>query len=157
MLAGLALFSPLGDQDDTLSQLVDHRLPVLFLVLVAWAAYRQALRYVGSESSRRASAEEAARLEGVSLATSALRHHLGNKLAVAVGHSELLAEDPRLPPDLETQANKILTSAMAAAETVRKLDQQLVRVQVDSSVAGPPLLDVDASTGPLPDAPSQGS
>ena len=58
----------------------------------------------------------------------------------------MLADDPRLPPDLKAQAHNVLSSAMAAAAVVHKLDKQLARIEVDRSVAGPAVLDVDAST-----------
>ena len=88
----------------------------------------------------------ARRIEGVQLAFRTLRHHLGNRLAITVGYSDMLAEDPRLPEDLGEHAAKIASSARAAIETVDKLQRQIVRVRLDASTAGPPLLDVDAST-----------
>jgi len=81
-----------------------------------------------------------------------MRHHLGNKLGAAVGYSELLVGDPRLPHELEEQAQKIMASALAAVETVDKLQERIVRVELDASLAGPPLLDVDASTAVDPPA-----
>jgi hypothetical protein len=63
-----------------------------------------------------------------------------------VGHAELLVDDPRLPTELRTQAQLIATSAMSAAEVVRRLDDDLASVSVDSKVAGPSLLDVERST-----------
>jgi hypothetical protein len=91
---------------------------------------------------------EAARLEGARLALRTLRHVVANKLAVVVGHGELLADDPRLPPDLQDRAKQMLTSATTAAEMVQRLDEHLVQVHVDSNVGGPPLLDVERSTSP---------
>jgi len=91
---------------------------------------------------------EAARLEGARLALRTLRHVVANKLAVVVGHGELLADDPRLPPDLHDRAAQMVTSATAAAELVQRLDEHLTQVQVDSSVEGPPILDVERSTTP---------
>jgi hypothetical protein len=91
---------------------------------------------------------EAARLEGARLALRTLRHVVANKLAVVVGHGELLVDDPRLPPDLQDRAKQMLTSATAAAEMVQRLDEHLVQVHVDSSAGGPPLLDVERSTTP---------
>jgi hypothetical protein len=89
---------------------------------------------------------EHVRLEGTRLALRTIRHIVANRLAVVVGQSELLADDPRLPPELHAQANRIVDSAMSAAETLQRLDERLVQVHVDSSVAGPPVVDVDRST-----------
>ena len=91
-------------------------------------------------------AEAEVRLEAVALTVRTIKHQLGNKLAVTVGYSEMLAEDPRLPPDLQAHAQQALTSAMAAADVVHRLDTELVRVEIDASTAGPPVLDITAST-----------
>ena len=42
----------------------------------------------------------------------------------------------------------MVISATAAAELVQQLDEQLAQVQVDSTVEGPPILDVERSTAP---------
>jgi hypothetical protein len=89
---------------------------------------------------------EHARLEGARLALRTIRHMLGNKLAIVVGYSELLADDPRLPPDLRARASQIATSAMNAADDLHRFDDGLVRLHVDNTVAGPGLLDVERST-----------
>jgi signal transduction histidine kinase len=122
----------------------------------AWAAYRLLALYVRAEREREATTAEAARLEGVTLAARTVRHHLANRLAVTVGFSEMLADDPRLPDELGEQARKIMTSATAAVETVDRLQGPITRVQLDSSVAGPALLDLDASTAvePAPTRPA---
>jgi len=99
-----------------------------------------------SEDGRDTDLAVVARRDGVALAVNTVQHHIGNKLAVTVGHSEMLADDPRLPPDAREQANKALASAMAAADVMHQLAHQLVRVELDTNVAGPALLDVDAST-----------
>jgi hypothetical protein len=106
--------------------------------------------YVRSQNRRETELTHAARLDGVMLAANAFHHHIGNKLAVAVGYSEMLAEDPRLPTEVQEQAQKVLTSALAAAAVVHKLDKEVVRIELDSRVAGPQLLDVDASTDKKP-------
>jgi hypothetical protein len=111
----------------------------------AWATYRSISAYLSSEDGRAAELVAAARLDGVRLTANTVRHHIGNKLAVTVGYSEMLADDPRLPPDAQEQANKILTSAVAVVDVVRQLDEQLAYIVVDTSVAGPPLLDLNAS------------
>ena len=120
--------------------------PLVGLLLFwAWAAYHLISHDIRAEHRRQGAATEAARLDGASLAARTVRHHVGNKLAVAVGYSEMLADDPRLPMELEDQAQMIMTSAMAAAETVNKLQQPIVRLELDSAVAGPALLDINAS------------
>jgi hypothetical protein len=86
------------------------------------------------------------RLEGAQLALRTVRHVVSGRLAVVVGHSELLADDPRLPPDLRARAAQIATSAMAAAAVLRTLDDRLVDIHLDPTVAGPTVLDVDRST-----------
>jgi len=118
----------------------------LLFLFCAWAVYWRVVQYLRGEPERQARVSEAARIEGVTLATRTVRHHLGNKLAVAAGYGQLLAEDPRLPHELEEHARRIVSSAFAAVETVDKLQADIVRVQLDDNLAGPPLLDVDACT-----------
>lgn len=84
-------------------------------------------------------------LLNMSIVMNTLRHHLGNKLAVTVGYGELVAEDPRLPEDLREHAEKTVTSAHAAADSLRMVEAQLVNAQVESSVKGPLLLAIGAS------------
>jgi len=115
-------------------------------LLCIWLPFRLVTRYVGGERLREEQLADAARIEGATLANRTVRHHVANKLAAAVGYTELLADDPRLPEELEAHAHKIMASAMAAAETIDKLQRRIVRVQLDTSVAGPPLLDVDSSS-----------
>jgi hypothetical protein len=122
--------------------------PLVIMLVCAWSMYRRVLLYVRGEHHRRAEIAEAARLEGATLTARTLRHHLANKLAVAVGHSEMLADDPRLPEDLGQQAHRIMTSAAAAVDAVDKLQHDILHIQLDTRVAGPPLLDLDASTRP---------
>ena len=114
-------------------------------VVCAWATYCLVLRYLRGERYRQQMLEEAARIEGATLATRTLRHHLGNKLNVAAGYSEILADDPRLAPELGEHAHKILASALAAVAAMDALEQPLLRIQLDASVAGPALLDVPVS------------
>jgi signal transduction histidine kinase len=131
----------------------DFGRPLLAAVFLfcAWAAYRLVSRYVRAERERQARVAERARLDGVALGLRSVRHHLGNRLAAAAGYSEMLADDPRLPDDLEEQAEKIRRNALAAVNTVDKLQRGITRVQLDASVAGPLLLDVDGSiAGPDP-------
>jgi signal transduction histidine kinase len=118
---------------------------VLFLLYLL-AIYRAVAHYARDERQRAVELWEIARIEGSTLATRTIRHHLGNKLGVVVGYSELLAEDPRLPGELRVHAQKIVANAIAAVETVGKLREDLERIELDHAVAGPALLDMSAST-----------
>jgi signal transduction histidine kinase len=100
------------------------------------------------ERTRKARLSESARREGAALAARAVRHHLANKLAVTVGYSEVLADDPRLPHDLAELAERIKASALSAAEAVHRLKGTVLRVQLDTRLSGPTMLDLDASIGP---------
>jgi len=145
--AAVVLFNWSPVSDSLASEL--GQLAVLAVLLAsAYASYRVLKTHVTSENHRASALMETARLEGVSLATATLRHHIANKLAVAVGYSEMLADDPRLPSELHVEANMIYTSAMAASDIVHQLHEQLSSVQLDMTVAGPSLLDVAASTAP---------
>jgi hypothetical protein len=116
------------------------------ILLAVWESYRSIGAYIRTADRREAELADAARREGVSLAANTLQHHIGNKLAVTVGFGEMLLDDPRLPPDVQALARKVLSSAMAAAAVIHKLDKNLVRIKLDRSVTGPEVLDVDAST-----------
>jgi signal transduction histidine kinase len=118
-------------------------------VLATLASYRGIATYIRTADRHQSELLDAARLHGVTLAVNTIRHHLGNKLGVVVGYSELLADDLRLPADAREQATKVLSSAMAAAEVVRKLDRQLTGVQLDTRVVGTRVLDLDAVEGPV--------
>ncbi len=61
---------------------------------------------------------------------------MGNKLAAAVGYSELLADDLRLPQELELHAHKIIASAMAAAETIDIEAEDEDESEVDPNIDG---------------------
>jgi hypothetical protein len=116
------------------------------ILLTVSASYRRIAAYIRAADRREAELTNAARRDGANLAVNTLQHRIGNKLAVTVGYSEMLLDDARLPSDLQAQAQKVLSSAMDAAEVVHKLDSQLTRIEVDHEVAGPEVLDVEAST-----------
>jgi hypothetical protein len=145
LLAGVVLIIPVV-MDRSFNWDLGQRLALAILVISAFAMYHLLLRHVRSSAEREEALAEAARLDGATLATHTVQHHIGNRLAVAVGWSEMLADDPRLPAELHEEANRILTSAMEAANVTQRLGRDLVRVKVDTSSAGPPLLDLDAST-----------
>ena len=119
-----------------------HGFAIGLILLGSYATYRRVRGYLHAEADRDRAVAKEARLQGVALAANTFRHHLGNKLAITVGYSEMLADDPRLPTDIHEQAEKILSSAMAAAETMHALDAGLVDVQLDTTVAGPQLLNL---------------
>jgi signal transduction histidine kinase len=148
ILAGIVLLSSVAHHTaEPAMESAALQLMVLALVLLGgWATYRSISAYLSTVDRRAAELVDAARQDGVKLAANTLRHHIGNKLAVTVGYSEMLADDARLPPDAQEQANKVLTSAVAVVEVVRQLDEQLALIVVDSSLAGPALLDLNAST-----------
>jgi PAS domain S-box-containing protein len=82
---------------------------------------------------------ERSRLEGVLLAARTAQHALNNQLALTVGYTDVLAADPRLPPDLREVAQEALNGAQAAVETVQQL-QQITRLdEVDRAGPGPVL------------------
>jgi hypothetical protein len=131
-----------------LFELVDARLSGLMsLVFIAsaWALYHLNAQYVRAETERQYRLEVSARVEGLRLAARTLRHHLANRLGVTVAHIEILADDPRLPEDLVQHAQQAIASVKAAVEVVDKFDGEIVRAQLDSTVAGPLLLDIDSS------------
>jgi hypothetical protein len=116
-------------------------------LLSVFTAYRGLMTYVQDERVRQASAAEKALRDGAHLAVTTLRHHIGNKLAVTVGYGELLADDPRLPPDAQEQALKAAKSAKAAAEAMHRFSERPVTVELDTTTAGPPILDANAWAG----------
>jgi hypothetical protein len=113
---------------------------------ICGATYVLVRVHISRAQTRQARLRESARSEGVQLSARTLRHQLANKLAPAVGYSEILADDPRLPHDLEQQAQQIRASAIAAVEALDKFQHEILRVELDETVSGPSLLDVDAST-----------
>jgi len=124
------------------------RVAAMAIVLLAVSeSYRLIAAYIRGEDQRNTELADDARRSGVALAVNTLQHHIGNKLGATVGYSEMLVDDPRLPPDLRALARNALTSATAAAAVVHKLDQRLAAIELDHSVVGPAdVLDVDAST-----------
>src|SRR5437870_12809877 len=83
-----------------------------------------------------------ARLDGVRLAARTLEHHLTNHLTLTVGYAELIAEDPELPERLRDMAHKVLESAQAAVESVRRLRKVAETKLMDRAFPGGPLLDL---------------
>ena len=144
LIAACALLIPMTDtsSDGSPVQNPAHSVAVALILLSAYATYRRVRAYVLAEPDRDRVVALQARLQGVSLAANTFRHHVRNRLAVTVGYSELLADDPRLPTEIREQAHKILTSARAAAETMYKLEARLGDAKLDTRLAGPPMLDL---------------
>jgi PAS domain S-box-containing protein len=87
---------------------------------------------------------ERSRLEGALLAARTAQHALNNQLALTVGYADLLAADPRLPPELREMAGEALSGAQAAAATLEQL-QCITRLE-EIDQAGPgPVLDLARS------------
>jgi DNA-binding response OmpR family regulator len=97
---------------------------------------------------RRAAAalEEAARVQGVLLASATVEHNLGNQLALTMGYAELLANDPRLDARLRPWAERALGGVESAVETLDKL-RRIMRIEHSGMRGGPPVLDLERSSG----------
>jgi hypothetical protein len=125
----------------------EWRLPVIAMLATgSCVTYWLVLAHVRKERARLRILQESARAEAATLTSRTVRHHLANELAVTLGYSEMLAEDPRLPQELEEQAEHIRASAMAAVNTVDQLRKDIRGIELDQRVAGPPLLDIEGST-----------
>jgi hypothetical protein len=98
----------------------------------------------GAMGVLRRQTEKTARLEGVLLAARTMQHRMNNQLAIAVGHAELLAANPRLPPDLRTSARAAADGAMAASELLAKL-QRVVRLQEEPAAVLGTMINVEES------------
>jgi signal transduction histidine kinase len=162
LLGGLVVLSAAGlaaplpdDQEGALLPWLATALLMGVLVLGVYLMCRRVVAYVRGQTIREAALSEAARREGAMLVANTIRHHVCNKLAVTIGYSELLADNPRLPRQLRAAAQKVLSSARAAADAVHQLtDQPLERLPLDTSVAGPSLLDLSAQRSPPRDPAS---
>lgn len=91
------------------------------------ASILRAVRYAAARAGflRKLQAErdERAKLEGALLTARAIAHTLNNRLAVTVGFAELLSLDTDLPPHVRERAEAILEGAVAAADTVQRLQR----------------------------------
>ena len=97
-----------------------------------------------------------ARLEAARLVSRTVAHHRRNRLTLTVGHCALLADNPELPPALRERAREALRGALAAAETVGRL-QRLRRLELDPGTFDDPeqaILDLDRSCAPSVDSPA---
>jgi signal transduction histidine kinase len=158
-LAVLAAWLSCGD---TTPQPLSARPPlqdlVLGLILLGlYVTFRMVRAYIRADVEREASLAKQARLEGATLAANTLSHHVNTQLALTVGYSEILADDPRLPAEVQEQANQVVSSALDVAGRMRRLDATLRsgRFEISTAVAGPPLLDIRCTddSEPLQDPP----
>lgn len=144
LAAACAMLIPVSQHDIGSSPLEDavQWLAVSLIMLSMYVTYRRVGIYIRGETSRAASLARDARLKGAALAANTLRHHIANKLAVAVGYSEFLLEDPSTPADIQVHAHKILNSTLDAAKTMHGIDARLLDLDQETRVAGPPLLNL---------------
>lgn len=89
---------------------------------------------------------ERVRLEGVLLAARTAQHEGNNLLALTVGYTEILANDPGLPPRLLEMAVEAHDGARQAAEVLRRL-REIIRIrEVGFGPADLSTIDLAAST-----------
>jgi DNA-binding response OmpR family regulator len=93
-----------------------------------------------------AALEEAARLQGVLLASATVEHNLGNQLALTMGYAELLSNDPRLDPTLRPWAERAVKGVEDAMSTLDKI-RGIRHVEEAAIRGGSPILDLDRSRG----------
>ncbi len=82
-----------------------------------------------------------------------MEHELNNRLSLTAGYAEVLADDPRLPPDLLAAAAAASAGARAAADVLAQL-QRLTELRTHDwgPLAGPTLRLEE--TQPSPDYPT---
>jgi CheY-like chemotaxis protein len=93
-----------------------------------------------------AALEEAARIQGVLLASATVEHNLGNQLALTMGYAELLANDPRLEPSLRPWAERAVKGVEDAVTTLEKI-RGIRRIEEATMRGGSPVLDLERSGG----------
>ena len=86
------------------------------------------------------------RLAGVQLAARTAHHDLTTPLTLALGYSELLLEDPRLPPEQRALAREASESIQTAAAYLRRLTSIGRIVERDVGLPGGPVIDLADST-----------
>jgi hypothetical protein len=88
---------------------------------------------------------EQARLEGAHLAARTLEHFLNNHLALTVGYTELISEDPELPERLRDMARQALEGAQQCARAIRRMRDLDELEFVEGGLSGEPLIDLERS------------
>jgi hypothetical protein len=66
---------------------------------------------------------QATREVQVLLEVGPLQHLLGNQLGLVTGRAQLLSLDPELPPAVRPAVSEIADAALAAARTLRRLQE----------------------------------
>lgn len=91
------------------------------------------------------------RLDGALVLARTAQHHLNNPLALTVGCADMVANDPRLQPDLRECMEQVVQSAQQAAETVDQLRRVTCLEEAeDSSPVGPVANLTRSIEGPAP-------
>jgi len=90
----------------------------------------------------RPSHHDQARLAGARLATRTAHHLLNTPLTLALGYTDLLAEDPRVPPELRALAEVASDSIQTAAADLRRLIGIRQLVERDIGLPSGPVLDL---------------
>jgi GAF domain-containing protein len=86
-----------------------------------------------------------ARLEGALLLARTAEHHLNNQLALTMGYADIVANDPRLPPDLRECMEQILEGAQQAAATVDRLRRVTRLEETDGGSPVGPMINLTRS------------
>jgi integral membrane sensor domain MASE1 len=94
-----------------------------------------------------------ARLEGILLAARTMEHELGNKLALTLGWTELLAMNPTLPTTLRSAAEEALEGAQQATTILQNLRQLRHVEQAQWGPDLPATIDLARSAALAPKAP----
>jgi ParB family transcriptional regulator, chromosome partitioning protein len=82
------------------------------------------------------------RLAGVQLGARTAHHDLTTPLTLALGYSELLLEDPRLPPEQRVLAQEACASILTAATYLRRLSCIRRIVELDLGLPSGPIIDL---------------
>ncbi len=90
----------------------------------------------------RPSHHDQARLAGARLAARTAHHLLNTPLTLALGYTDLLAEDPRVPPELRALAEVASDSIQTAAADLRRLIGIRQLVERDIGLPSGPVLDL---------------
>jgi ParB family transcriptional regulator, chromosome partitioning protein len=83
------------------------------------------------------------RLSGAQLAARTAHHDLTTPLTLALGYSELLLEDPRLPPEQRVLAKEACASILTAATYLQRLSCIRRIVELDIGLPSGPVIDLD--------------
>jgi signal transduction histidine kinase len=86
-----------------------------------------------------------ARLEGALLLARTAQHHLNNQLTLTVGYADMVASDPRLPPDLREYVEQILEGAQQAAATVDQLRRVTRLEEIEAGSPSGPMINLTRS------------